>query len=411
MPIRRKSGCWILCCALPLWLAAPSSAEESETRVDYLSFAQGALAVRVGGDPSARSSLEHAVRATDGAHSGFTYTGLSDPERTVEFVYELPSPTRFDRFAVPDVLETPSPSQTFVRQVEVQGSAQSPDEGFRKLATGTLSTHPAAGQVTELEVVEEAPVRWVKLVLRGGIDVQREKMFLEFSEIIGNGAQEVVSEPARFGGGWRGRGIAMLLRQDGATVSGCYDGTGELAGTVSGRILRATGVDRSDHVKSAFIALIGGDGAMQGVRSTNGAPFRLFSAGPETDTASLRCSEPSPPSLGCGSVIHGIRFAFDSAEITPDSRLVLDSLREGLLAESAATIRIEGHTSSEGSERYNQGLSARRAQAVVDALVASGLEAGRLRAEGLGEARPMATNEDESGRSLNRRVEIRCGEG
>jgi outer membrane protein OmpA-like peptidoglycan-associated protein len=64
-------------------------------------------------------------------------------------------------------------------------------------------------------------------------------------------------------------------------------------------------------------------------------------------------------------------------------------------------ILIEGHTSSEGTETYNQNLSERRAQAVVAALAARGRDVARLSAAGLGDA-------DESGRSLNRRVEIHC---
>lgn len=396
-------------CVLTLLTPLAPAAQETEARTDFLSFAQGALAVRVGGNPATRSTLEHAVQATDGADGGFAYTTLADPELPVEFVYELPALTTFDRFAVPNVFETPSPSQTFVREIEVQGSMVSPDEGFVTLASGSLSTHSDAGQYSELDIRESVPVRWIKLLLHGGIDVQRDQMFLEFSEIIGNGTQAIVAEPQQFAGGWRGRGVAMLLRQNGATVSGCYDGTGDLSGTVTGRILRATGIDRNDQTASAFIVLIADNGAMQGMRSTNGAPFRLFAGEPAADPASLRCAEPPPPTLGCGSVIHGIGFVFDSADITPESRLVIDSLLDGLLAESAASIRIEGHTSSEGSEQYNQNLSERRAQAVVDALVANGIESGLLSAAGLGESRPIASNEDESGRSLNRRVEVHCG--
>jgi OOP family OmpA-OmpF porin len=124
--------------------------------------------------------------------------------------------------------------------------------------------------------------------------------------------------------------------------------------------------------------------------------------------ANLQCSQPPPPVLGCGSVIHGITFAFDSAEIRPDSNTILDELYRGLRADASATILIEGHTSSEGTDDYNQRLSERRAQAVVADLVRRGLAPGRLSAAGIGERRPIATNNDESGRSLNRRVAVIC---
>jgi outer membrane protein OmpA-like peptidoglycan-associated protein len=297
-----------------------------------------------------------------------------------------------------------------VRDVAVHGSATSATEGYALLASAALRTHAAAGQVTELAVVARPAVRWIKLVLQNGIDAQRERVFLEFSDLIGNGLQETAALATGFGGGWRARGVAMLLAQDGPVVAGCYDRSGDLNGTVSGRVLRATGVDRSDGVKSVFIATVGDDGTLRGLRSTNGAPFALFTAETAADPAQLGCPEPAPPALGCGSVIHGIQFDFDSSVIRTESADVLDALRGGLAGVTTGSIRIEGHTSSEGADAYNQGLSERRAAAVRDALVARGLAAGRLSASGAGESRPIATNDDESGRSLNRRVQIHCTE-
>lgn len=389
---------------------SPVSAQDNAQRTDFLSFAQGAIPLLIGGDPAARSTFEHAVRVTDGAMGGFTYTTLIDPAIRVEFVYELPALTTFDRFAVPNVLETPSPSQTFARHVEVLGSVDSATDGFVPLAAVELATHAGPGEFTELNVTASIPVRWIKLVLHDGIDVQRDRMFLEFSEIIGNGTQEPAPLVETFGGGWRGRGVAMLLDQRGALVAGCYDRTGDLEGTVTGSILRATGIGRDDGIRSAFIAVIGNDGALMGVRSTNGAPFALFNAEATDNVANLGCSDPVEPVLGCGSVIHGINFDFDSAAIRPESLQVIDALFEGLQNEAAGSIVIEGHTSSEGSEGYNQSLSEQRAAAVRDELIGRGIEAPRIGATGIGELRPIASNDDESGRSLNRRVEVHCGE-
>jgi len=175
-------------------------------------------------------------------------------------------------------------------------------------------------------------------------------------------------------------------------------------------VLHATGVDRNDGVRSAFVATGGDDGTLRGLRSTNGAPFRLFTGTTTTNTAALRCTQPAAPALGCGAVIHGIAFDFDSAALRPESTAILDELHAGLAGADAARIVIEGHTSSEGGETYNQGLSERRAAAVRTALVTRGIGADRLAAAGVGEARPIASNDDDSGRSLNRRVEVHCGE-
>ena len=86
---------------------------------------------------------------------------------------------------------------------------------------------------------------------------------------------------------------------------------------------------------------------------------------------------------------------------------MLAALFDGLKADQSTAISIEGHTSSEGPTAYNQRLSERRAQAVVADLTQRGIAASRL-ALGIGEARPIASNNDENGRSLNRRVEVHC---
>jgi len=70
------------------------------------------------------------------------------------------------------------------------------------------------------------------------------------------------------------------------------------------------------------------------------------------------------------------------------------------------TARIEGHTDSSGSAEINQQLSQQRAEAVMQALEARGVDAARLSAEGYGAERPLASNDTEEGRSANRRVEV-----
>ena len=67
---------------------------------------------------------------------------------------------------------------------------------------------------------------------------------------------------------------------------------------------------------------------------------------------------------------------------------------------------IEGHTDSVGTATYNQALSERRAMAVRDVLIeAFGIHPGRIDAMGFGEGRPVAENDTEEGRAINRRVE------
>jgi hypothetical protein len=383
---------------------------DAPQRIDYLTFAQGAVPLSLGGASVALGAgFEEALRAIDGSPVGFTLTDKPGGHETdTEFVYALPAPTVFDRFAVPEIRETPSPNQTFTKTIEIHGSATGPDSGFTLIGRGTLTTHKQRGETTELTVTSKLPVSWVKLRLVGGIQPLRPQMFFEFSEIVGNGTQQRPALADHFRGVWQGRGVLIELRQDGPVVTGCYDRTGRLSGTVAGNILRAAGQNLDDKVESLFILSVAPDGVLRGVASTNKGPFRMYTGGRAAGGARPACAEPPPPVLGCGAIIHGIGFGFDSAEIRPDSEPVLARLYEGLRSDPSGAVTIEGHTSSEGSLDYNLKLSERRAQSVVADLVRRGIAKGRLAAAGIGEARPIATNDDESGRSLNRRVEVRC---
>jgi len=383
--------------------------EEAPPRIDYLTFAQGAVPLSIAGTGAELGpDAETQVAWIDGNSTPRGFVSTEDMDVFVEFIYELPALTTFDRLAVPEVSEVPSPFTTFTRYVEVLGSADGPDEGYVTLASATLETHEGRGQVTELAIVASPPVRWVKLKLQGGIEILEERMGFQFSEIIGNGVQETPPLSEHFDGAWSSRFVKMELSQDGPLVSGCYDRQGLLDGTVTGNTLKAKGVDQGgSRTVSLFVLSILADGTMNGVRSTNGGPFRLYAGPAVDDVPNLDCQR-SPPPLACGSVVHGINFEFDSAVIRDGSEPVLAALYAGLVADEASAIEIRGHTSSEGSEAYNLSLSEARAQSVVADLVARGLDPGRITAAGLGESQPMASNSDEAGRALNRRVEVAC---
>ncbi len=102
-----------------------------------------------------------------------------------------------------------------------------------------------------------------------------------------------------------------------------------------------------------------------------------------------------------------VTFDFDQATIREDARPTLDRLAE-LIQASGGTgwVAIEGHTDSEGADDYNRGLSQRRAEAVKAYLSGKGVGADRLQTRGLGETRPVASNDDDAGRQRNRRVEV-----
>ncbi len=118
-----------------------------------------------------------------------------------------------------------------------------------------------------------------------------------------------------------------------------------------------------------------------------------------------------PKGCSCDVTIR-THFAFDSAELTAEDKAELDRIAARLTELEFVGGTATGHTDSVGDEAYNQKLSERRAQAVVDYLAAKGVAPGRITAIGMGETKPLADNATEEGRAENRRVTIRrtdCG--
>lgn len=105
--------------------------------------------------------------------------------------------------------------------------------------------------------------------------------------------------------------------------------------------------------------------------------------------------------------VYGIYFAFDRADIRPQSERVLAEIADTLKKHPDWRLRIDGHTDSIGEDANNLVLSRRRAEAVRNALIKSyAITADRLSTGGYGETRPKATNNTMEGRALNRRVEL-----
>jgi outer membrane protein OmpA-like peptidoglycan-associated protein len=101
-----------------------------------------------------------------------------------------------------------------------------------------------------------------------------------------------------------------------------------------------------------------------------------------------------------------VLFAYDRADLNGTAKTNLDKLNAILTQYPETNITIIGHTDSKGSESYNQALSVNRAGSVTAYAGQKGINTSRLTAIGKGETDPIATNETEEGRSLNRRVEF-----
>lgn len=101
-----------------------------------------------------------------------------------------------------------------------------------------------------------------------------------------------------------------------------------------------------------------------------------------------------------------VSFDFNSVKIKSSFQSPLNKIAEILNRYPRTQIVVVGHTDSVGSEQYNQDLSKHRAIAVADYLVLRGVAAARMGTEGRGEVEPRATNDTDSGRAQNRRVEV-----
>jgi len=107
-----------------------------------------------------------------------------------------------------------------------------------------------------------------------------------------------------------------------------------------------------------------------------------------------------------GFIALEILFDTGKSTIKSESQAIIDEIYKLLKENPSLKVSIEGHTDNVGNSENNKKLSENRAKAVVDALVAKGINQQRLSAVGHGQERPVADNRTEEGRAKNRRVEI-----
>lgn len=105
--------------------------------------------------------------------------------------------------------------------------------------------------------------------------------------------------------------------------------------------------------------------------------------------------------------LHGLRFPSGSADLPAEAGPLLEKVVETVSSIPGAVLVVEGHTDSQGRPETNQDLSIRRAAAVRDYVADRiGMAPERITTIGYGAVRPVASNDDETGRALNRRIEI-----
>ena len=109
---------------------------------------------------------------------------------------------------------------------------------------------------------------------------------------------------------------------------------------------------------------------------------------------------------GDAVVLQNIQFEYNSSALTEDSQTGIQMLTDFLKRNPGLKVELAGHTDNVGSENYNKKLSADRAESVRNALIANGIEENRMTAKGYGASRPVAPNDTDEHRALNRRTEL-----
>jgi OOP family OmpA-OmpF porin len=186
-------------------------------------------------------------------------------------------------------------------------------------------------------------------------------------------------------------GLISLLLGLGSTQIQAGDTSPGYLESSSGNIVQSGGGDcmKTGQWESGMATIVGCDGYTLDLQAEviEGAPSGL---------------------IGAIVIPEAALFAFDSAQLTEGAEQVIETYRKQLrpeISEAYAAIII-GHTDSTGKADYNMKLSRRRAQAMSDYLVSTGVDASKLRIVGRGEDAPIASNDTKKGQAQNRRVEV-----
>lgn len=101
-----------------------------------------------------------------------------------------------------------------------------------------------------------------------------------------------------------------------------------------------------------------------------------------------------------------VLFGSDLEVLNAQSREIVERIGKALLAVDILRVRVDGHTDASGQEAYNEQLSVRRANSVVNVLTQVGMRPENIQVRGLGSREPVASNKTRAGRTENRRVSI-----
>ena len=183
--------------------------------------------------------------------------------------------------------------------------------------------------------------------------------------------------------------------------------TGAIIGTASGAVLGAI-INHKNRGKGALIGAVGGGltGAGVGYYMDKQAKDLQIQLQSEIQRGVISVEKRASDNALLVSMTASTGFESGSATLQTSYTPTLNKIARVLNQYGKTTVTVIGHTDSVGSHEYNQGLSEKRAQSVLDYFAGQAVNPLRLEAYGRGETEPRADNNTESGRQLNRRVEL-----
>ncbi len=182
---------------------------------------------------------------------------------------------------------------------------------------------------------------------------------------------------------------------------------GAIIGTVSGAALGAI-INHRNRGKGALIGAVGGGltGAGVGYYMDRQAKDLQKQLQPEIQRGDISIEKRASDNALLVSMTASTGFDTDSTLLKPGYLPTLNKIARVLNQYGKTTVTVIGHTDSVGTHEYNQALSERRAQSVMDYFAGQQVNPLRLESYGRGETEPRADNDTEAGRQLNRRVEL-----
>jgi outer membrane protein OmpA-like peptidoglycan-associated protein len=386
-----------------------SSASADSQEPSLVSFSAGALIAQ---KPQEYNETWSAFRILDEKAT----TGWATPKGVITpqaIVIALSEKTELNRLE----FDTASADgdQRGAKDISVEVSDVSATSGFQKIADVSLQDKT---DKQSFPVTAAVSGRWVRLNVKnnwGSSD------YIELMDFRGFGKQLTHTVFANASGTYETNFGNFHLKQEGTSVTGCYEHAGGLlTGGIEGRIMKFTWTEEGpDKKKGPAIMVFDPSGQQM---------FGLWwydtdSQGAGSDWNGKKISSDigsCPHWAGSGAEatmqkeleeagrtrVYGINFDTNSDVIRDESKPTIDKMAAMLKAKPDWKLMIEGHTDSSGGDAQNLPLSQRRADSVKAYLVNAGIAGGRLTAKGFGASQPLAGNETATGRAQNRRVEL-----